>query len=47
MMSDTTVRAFGLTLPNAGAKTESGTGWRSFTSPFTAAHLGQRMEDQR
>jgi peptide methionine sulfoxide reductase MsrB len=47
MMSDTTVRAFGLTLPNVSAKGESGTGWPSFTSPFADADFGQMMEYQR
>ncbi len=34
-----TCRLCGLPLFNGGAKFESGTGWPSFTSPFTEGHL--------
>ena len=34
-----TCRLCGLPLFNAGTKFESGTGWPSFTSPFSASHL--------
>ena len=39
-------RLCGLPLFRAGAKFESGTGWPSFTTPFSADHL-QTIEDRR